>query len=96
MVVSVLLAVFHEKSVKLLSSRLLTVAFGVAASLGAVLEFAALGIGFGSGSALFAAGAILTGLGTAPIVVRAGQIYAATRISTPSSACTPVRTSSTS
>lgn len=79
-VVSVLLAVFHEKSVKLLSSRLLMIGFGVAASLGTALVFAALAKGGGSDSALFVLGAALTGLGTAPIAIRAGQIYAAARV----------------
>lgn len=75
--VSILLSVFHIKVVNLLSHRGAIVAFGAGASLGVLMEYAALAVWQEPGAALFVAGGMLTGACTAPIAVRAGQVYAA-------------------
>ena len=54
-------------------------ALGVASTVGVFLESLDLGVIGGGPGAVFAAGAILTGICTAPISIRAGQIYAHTR-----------------
>lgn len=79
---SVTLAVCHVRAVGLLSSKPFIVLCGVGASAGVVLEFAALALFHTPSCPLFWVGAALTGLGTAPIALRAGQIYAASRIAT--------------
>lgn len=76
---SVLLSVLHVRVVNLLSLRWFTLACGVGASAGVLLEFAALASRQGPESALFVTGAALTGVCTAPIAVRAGQVYAAVK-----------------
>lgn len=78
-VTSVLLSVLHVRAVNLLSLRWFTVACGAGASVGVLLEFAALAMQQSPESALFVAGSALTGLCTAPIAVRAGQVYAAVK-----------------
>lgn len=79
---SVALAVCHVRAVGLLSSKPFMVLCGLGASVGVALEFAALALFHTPGCPLFWVGAALTGLGTAPIALRAGQIYAASRIAT--------------
>lgn len=73
-----LIALFHRRTARLLANRFVMCASGVAASLGMVMEYAGAYLADAS-SPLFAAGALLTGVGTAFIAVRAGQIYASTR-----------------
>ena len=78
-VVCILCAVGYRRVAGLLNRRVPMLALGVASTAGVLLEYADLGlIGDGPG-ALFAVGAILTGVCTAPISIRAGQIYAHTR-----------------
>ena len=78
-VVCVLCAVGYRRVADLLNRRVPMLALGIASTVGVLLEYADLGpIGGGPG-ALFAVGAILTGVCTAPISIRAGQIYAHTR-----------------
>ncbi len=74
---SVLLSVFHVRTVDLLSLRWFVLACGAGASLGVLIEFAALVLGQGPESILFVAGSALTGACTAPIAIRAGQVYSA-------------------
>lgn len=78
-VVSVLLAVFHIRAVAVLSSRKLMILMGVTASAGVAMEFGALALWGSASNVLFWVGAALTGFGTAPIALRAGQIYASVR-----------------
>lgn len=79
---SVALSVFHVRSVKILSLKGMMVAFGAAASVGVLMEFASLVLWGDPGSWLFFLGGALTGIGTAPIAIRAGQIYSAVRVNT--------------
>lgn len=79
-VISVLLAFFHIRAVGLLSSRVFMVLMGVVAGTGVVLEFGVLALWGSADNGLFWVGAALTGLATAPIAVRAGQIYASVRV----------------
>lgn len=76
-VAAVVLAVLHRRSRALLENRWAMLGAGALASLGVVLEYAALVAGgAGAGSPLFIAGAALTGAGTALVAVRAGMVYA--------------------
>ncbi len=76
-VVSIALAVVHRRSRGVLTNRWAMLGVGVLASLGVVLEYAALLAGGpGAVSPLFVAGAVLSGAGTAFVAVRAGMIYA--------------------
>lgn len=75
-IVSVALAVRHHAARALVSRRAVMVAVGAISSLGVVLEYAACGLGWGPDAPLFAFGAALTGIGTAFISVKAGEIYA--------------------
>lgn len=79
---SVTLSVLHVKAVKMLSLKWTIVAFGAAASIGVLMEFASLMLWGDSGSWLFVLGGALTGIGTAPIAVKAGQIYSSVRVNT--------------
>lgn len=79
---SVLLSVFHVKAVKALSLRRVIVACGAGASLGVLMEFFALAAWQAPGTALFVAGSALTGACTAPIAVRAGQVYSSVKSNT--------------
>lgn len=81
-VAAVLLSVFHTKAVKLFSLKSAMVAFGAAASVGVLMEFGSLVLWQTPESPLFWVGAALTGICTAPIAIRAGQIYASVRVST--------------
>lgn len=74
-VVSVALAVLHRRGGVLLANRWVMLGAGVLASLGVVSEYGALLAG-GADSLLFVAGAVLTGVGTAFVAVRAGMVYA--------------------
>ena len=78
-VVCVLCAVGYRKVAGLLNRRVPMLALGVVSTVGVLLEYADLGVIGGGPGALFAFGAILTGVCTAPISIRAGQIYAHTR-----------------
>ena len=78
-VVCVLCAVGYRKVAGLLNRRVPMLALGVVSTVGVLLEYADLGVIGGGPGALFAVGAILTGVCTAPISIRAGQIYAHTR-----------------
>ena len=69
--VAALLALFHEKASLVLARKGVMCLAGVISSVGMLMEYA--------GAFLFVSGALLTGVGTAFIAVRAGQIYAATR-----------------
>ncbi|MEG2025876.1 MAG: helix-turn-helix transcriptional regulator [Gordonibacter sp.] len=80
--VSLALSVLHVKSVKLLSSKWLIVAFGAMASVGVLLEFSSLVLWGDPGSWLFVLGGSLTGVGTAPVAIKAGQIYSSVRVNT--------------
>ena len=74
--VSIALGVLHRAEQRWLTNRWVMLAAGVLASVGVVLEYGAcLWLG-GAVNLLFVAGAVLTGLGTACIAVRAGMIYA--------------------
>lgn len=75
-VVSVLMAVRYRQTARLLSRPLVMVGFGALASGGVFLEYASCAFGAGPASPLFVAGAVATGVGTAAISVRAGEIYA--------------------
>lgn len=77
--VAALLALFHERAAVVLSRKGTMCAAGIVSSVGMVMEYAGAFLFAGGGNALFVAGALLTGVGTAFIAVRAGQIYAATR-----------------
>ena len=78
-VVCILCAVGYRRVAGMLNRRAPMLALGVASTVGVLLEYVDLGvIGEGPG-AVFAVGAILTGVCTAPISIRAGQIYAHTR-----------------
>ncbi|WP_080797592.1 helix-turn-helix domain-containing protein [Arabiibacter massiliensis] len=79
---SVILSVLHAKTVELFSLKGAMVAFGAGASAGVVMEFAALMLWHDPGSWLFWLGSGLTGICTAPIAIRAGQIYASVRVNT--------------
>ena len=77
--IAALLAAFHKKAAGLLVRKSVMCASGVVSSLGMLMEYAG-AFAFSDGSnPLFVAGALLTGVGTAFIAVRAGQIYASTR-----------------
>ena len=78
-VVCILCAVGYRRVAGLLNRRVPMLALGVASTAGVLLEYADLGLIGGGPGALFAVGAILTGVCTAPISIRAGQIYAHTR-----------------
>ena len=78
-VVCILCAVGYRRVAGLLNRRVPMLALGVASTAGVLLEYADLGLIGGRPGALFAIGAILTGVCTAPISIRAGQIYAHTR-----------------
>lgn len=78
-VVCVLCAVGYRKVAGLLNRRVPMLALGVVSTVGVLLEYADLGLIGGGPGALFAVGTILTGVCTAPISIRAGQIYAHTR-----------------
>ena len=78
-VVCILCAVGYRRVAGLLNRRVPMLALGVASTVGMLLEYADLGLIGGGPGALFAVGAILTGVCTAPISIRAGQIYAHTR-----------------
>ena len=78
-VVCVLCAVGYRRVADLLNRRVPMLALGIASTVGVLLEYADLSIIGGGPGALFAVGAILTGVCTAPISIRAGQIYAHTR-----------------
>lgn len=73
------LALFHKRASRLLACRGVMCAAGVVSSIGMLMEYAGAFLFQGGGNVLFVTGALLTGLGTAFIAVRAGQIYAATR-----------------
>lgn len=77
--IAALLALFHKRASRLLARRSVMCAAGVVSSIGMLMEYAGAFLFQGGGNALFVTGALLTGLGTAFIAVRAGQIYAATR-----------------
>lgn len=79
---SVLMSAFHVKAVDLLSLRRVILACGAGASLGVLMEFFALVLWQGPETVLFVAGSALTGACTAPIAVRAGQVYAAVKSNT--------------
>ena len=77
--IAAVLAAFHEKAAGLLVRKSVMCASGVVSSLGMLMEYAG-AFAFSDGNnPLFVAGALLTGVGTAFIAVRAGQIYASTR-----------------
>ncbi|CVH78397.1 transcriptional regulator MalT [Coriobacteriaceae bacterium CHKCI002] len=78
-VVAALLALFHERTSDLLSRKRVMCAAGIASSLGMLMEYVGAFAFSGGGNALFVAGALLTGIGTAFITVRAGQIYVSAR-----------------
>ena len=78
-VVCVLCAVGYRRVADLLNRRVPMLALGVVSTVGVLLEYADLGLIGGEPGALFAVGAILTGVCTAPVSIRAGQIYAHTR-----------------
>lgn len=76
-VVSLILAVLHRCSSGLLANRWAMLGAGLVASLGVMLEYVALLAGRGdSAGLLFMCGAVLTGIGTAFVAVRAGVVYA--------------------
>ena len=78
-IVCLLCAVGYRKAARLLNRQAPMLALGIASSVGMVLEYVDLWATGGEPGALFACGAVLTGLCTAPISIRAGQIYARTR-----------------
>ena len=78
-IVCVLCAVGYRRVAGLLNCQAPMLALGIAGSVGMALEYADLWAGGGTPGALFACGAVLTGLCTAPISIRAGQIYARAR-----------------
>ncbi|MBC5585709.1 helix-turn-helix transcriptional regulator [Eggerthella sp. NSJ-70] len=77
--VAALLALFHGQASRLLSRKGVMCAAGIVSSVGMLMEYAGAFLFGGGGNPLFVIGALLTGVGTAFIAVRAGQIYAATR-----------------
>ena len=76
-VVAVALAVRPVAAERLLARRSVMIGSGVAASIGVFAEFISCTLGWPVTSPLFAAGAVLTGAGTAFVALRAGEIYAA-------------------
>ena len=78
-IVCVLCAVGYRRVAGLLNRQAPMLALGIASSAGMALEYADLWTTGGTPGTLFACGAVLTGLCTAPISIRAGQIYARTR-----------------
>ncbi len=78
-VVCILCAVGYRRAAGLLNRRAPMLALGVVSTVGVLLEYVDLGVIGGGPGAVFAVGAILTGVCTAPISIRAGQIYAHTR-----------------
>lgn len=78
-VVCILCAVGYRRVAGLLNRRVPMLALGVVSTIGVLLEYVDLGVVSGGPGTLFVVGAILTGIGTAPISIRAGQIYAHTR-----------------
>ena len=78
-IVCILCAVGYRRAAGLLNRRAPMLALGVASTVGVLLEYVDLGVIGGGPGAVFAVGAILTGVCTAPISIRAGQIYAHTR-----------------
>lgn len=81
-VVAIALAAFHGKVAAIFSARRYLIAFGVLASAGAVLEFAALARWQTPDVWVFGLGAALTGMFTAPIAMKTGQVYASARVGT--------------
>ena len=77
--VAALLALFHEKASLVLARKGVMCLAGVISSVGMLMEYAGAFLFFDGANLLFVSGALLTGVGTAFIAVRAGQIYAATR-----------------
>ena len=77
--VAALLALFHEKASLVLACKGVMCLAGVISSVGMLMEYAGAFLFFDGANLLFVSGALLTGVGTAFIAVRAGQIYAATR-----------------
>ena len=75
-VVSVVLALRYRSASRLLARPLVMMGFGALASAGVLLEYVACAVFSGSSSAIFTVGAILSGMGTAFVAVRAGEIYA--------------------
>lgn len=81
-VVSILLSVLHVRAAKLFSLKWSMILFGAVASLGVAMEFASLALLRDPASWLFLVGSGLTGVCTAPISIRAGQIYSSVKINT--------------
>lgn len=81
-VVSIALAIRHKWAAALVSKRPLLVGVGLLTSAGVGLEYFACAIGLGPASPCFMGGAALTGVGTAFISVKAGEIYARASAST--------------
>ena len=77
--VAALLALFHEKASLVLARKGVMCLAGVISSVGMLMEYAGAFLFSDGANLLFVSGALLTGVGTAFIAVRAGQIYAATR-----------------
>lgn len=85
---SFLLSFFHTATARLLASKTAVAAFGVLGSLGAFGTFG--GIAFPAlGSPLLAlASSAVAGAFTAPLAIRAGQVYASTRHANTAVICT--------
>ncbi len=81
-VVSIGLAVLHRAGLRWLANRWVVLAAGLLASVGVVLEYVACLTLGGVSNPLFVGGAVLTGVGTAVVAVRAGMIYARTYAAT--------------
>lgn len=77
--VAVLLALFHERTSDLLSRKRVMCAADAVSSPGMLMEYVGAFAFSGGGDVLFVAGALLTGIGTAFITVRASQIYVSSR-----------------
>lgn len=77
--VTAILAINHKKVGRFLFSSKFMLGCGVVSALGMCTEYTAATLFGGGGNPVFALGAVLTGIGTGCIAVRAGQIYAAAR-----------------
>ena len=78
-IMAIVYAVFHQQAGKLLFSRAVILGAGILASAGLCMEFGAVALYGAASNVLFVAGALLTGVGTATIAMRAGQVYATAR-----------------
>ena len=78
-VMAIVYAVFHQQAGKLLFSRAVILGSGILASAGLCMEFGAVMLYGAPSNVLFVAGALLSGVGTATIAMRAGQVYATAR-----------------